>query len=62
MFSVYFFLSNSFIDPVIKSDIRFRIDTSFREHKVTIPFPQRDVHIYPTNLGEEKPGAKQEGA
>ncbi len=62
VFSVYFFLSNSFIDPVIKSDIRFRIDTSFREHKVTIPFPQRDVHIYPTNLGEEKPGAKQEGA
>lgn len=44
-FRVYFFISNSFIDPVIKSDIRFRIDALFRENNVTIPFPQRDVHI-----------------
>lgn len=46
VFSVYFFISDSFIDPGIKSDIRFRIDKLFRENKVTIPFPQRDVHIY----------------
>lgn len=44
-FNVYFFISNSFIDPAIKSDIRFRIDNLFRENGITIPFPQRDIHI-----------------
>jgi len=29
----------------ILSDLRFAIDQSFRDHKVTIPFPQRDLHI-----------------
>lgn len=46
IFSVYFFISDSFIDPGIKSDIRFRIDQLFRENQITIPFPQRDVHIF----------------
>ena len=27
------------------SDVRFRIDELFRENGVSIPFPQRDVHI-----------------
>ena len=45
-FSVYFYVNDSFTVPVIKSEIRFRIDALFREHKVTIPFPQRDVHLY----------------
>jgi len=31
----------------IESDIRFKIDDLFREHGVTIPFPQRDLHIRP---------------
>jgi len=31
----------------IASDIRFRIDRRFRESGVIIPFPQRDVHVYP---------------
>ncbi len=30
----------------IQSDIRFRIDALFREHGITIPFPQRDVHLH----------------
>ncbi len=51
-FMVYFYISDSFIDPIIKSDIRFRIDALFRENGVTIPFPQRDVHFYPT--GDQK--------
>ncbi|RLD28624.1 MAG: mechanosensitive ion channel protein MscS [Bacteroidetes bacterium] len=46
MFSIGFFISDSFIDPYIKSDIRFRIDALFRENNITIPFPQRDVHIF----------------
>ena len=29
----------------IRSDLRFRIDALFREHGVTIAFPQRDVHL-----------------
>jgi small-conductance mechanosensitive channel len=50
IFNICFFISDSFIDPGIKSDIRFTIDKLFRENSVTIPFPQRDVHIYPTQL------------
>merc|ERR1712146_607940 len=50
VFSVYFFISDSFIDPGIKSDIRFKIDKLFRENKVTIPFPQRDVHLFTQNV------------
>ena len=30
------------------SDLRFRVDELFREHGITIPFPQRDVHFFPT--------------
>jgi small-conductance mechanosensitive channel len=29
----------------IKSEIRYKIDKTFRENKVSIPFPQRDIHI-----------------
>jgi len=29
-----------------KSEIRFEIDRLFREYKVTIPFPQRDIRIH----------------
>ncbi len=45
-FSVFFFISDSFTDPFVKSAVRFKIDRLFREHNVTIPFPQRDVHLF----------------
>ncbi|GHC55311.1 mechanosensitive ion channel family protein [Ulvibacter litoralis] len=45
-FGIYFFINNSFIDPGIKSDIRFKIDALFRENNISIPFPQRDVHLF----------------
>lgn len=45
-FRVCFFVNNSFIDPYVKSDIRFTIDTLFRKNNITIPFPQRDVHLF----------------
>jgi small-conductance mechanosensitive channel len=48
MFRLCFFISDSFIDPYIKSEIRYRIDEAFRANDIKIPFPQRDVHIYPT--------------
>lgn len=46
LFSVHFFINDVFSDPRIKSTIRFKIDALFREHGVTIPFPQRDVHLF----------------
>lgn len=47
LFNVYFFISDSFRAPFIKSEIRFAIDELFRNNNVTIPFPQRDVHLFP---------------
>ncbi len=32
----------------IESDLRFRIDELFREHNITIPFPQRDINFKPS--------------
>ncbi|MEM6542053.1 MAG: mechanosensitive ion channel protein MscS, partial [Bacteroidota bacterium] len=49
LFSINFFVRNSFGDLIIKSTMRYAIDKKFREHNVTIPFPQRDVHVYPKN-------------
>lgn len=49
LFGIYFFINDSFVDPRIKSEIRFRIDEEFRKNKITIPFPQRDVHFYRTD-------------
>ena len=48
LFSIHFFVNDSYNDPMIKSDIRFRIDDLFRANDIRIPFPQRDVHLYPT--------------
>jgi small-conductance mechanosensitive channel len=45
-FKVVFTLSDSFKAQFPQSDIRFEIDRLFREHKISIPFPQRDLHIY----------------
>lgn len=46
LFSINFYLSDSFSDPRIKSAVRYKIDAAFRENNITIPFPQRDVHIF----------------
>ncbi len=47
-FKLVFTLNNSFEAASPKSDIRFKIDALFREHNISIPFPQRDVHFYKT--------------
>ncbi|MBR9846156.1 MAG: mechanosensitive ion channel [Algicola sp.] len=44
-FKIVFTINDSFKAQFPKSDIRFEIDKLFRENNVTIPFPQRDVHI-----------------
>jgi len=33
---------------LVRSDLRFRIEELFRENNITIAFPQRDVHLFPT--------------
>ena len=48
-FKLIFTLNDSFQAAIPKSDIRFRIDELFREHNVSIPFPQRDIHIIEKN-------------
>ena len=45
MFSLNFFTNDSFRDPRIKSELRYKINAKFKENNITIPFPQRDVHI-----------------
>jgi small-conductance mechanosensitive channel len=44
-FNLKFWCTNLLQIGRIKSDLRFAIDAKFRENHVTIPFPQRDLHI-----------------
>jgi small-conductance mechanosensitive channel len=44
-FKLIFTLNNSFEAIMPKSDLRFKVNQLFKEHNITIPFPQRDVHI-----------------
>ena len=46
-FKLVFTINDSFKAQFPKSDVRFEIDKLFREHQVSIPFPQRDIHIIP---------------
>lgn len=45
LFDVNFFINDSFTSPRIKSAIRYSINAKFKENNVSIPFPQRDIHI-----------------
>jgi len=45
-FSVFFYTDDAFTSPRLLSDIRFKIDEEFRKNNITIPFPQRDVHLF----------------
>ena len=44
-FEVLFFSKNIFRIENVKSDIRKTINRKFVENKITIPFPQIDLHI-----------------
>ncbi|WNH07616.1 mechanosensitive ion channel family protein [Thalassobellus suaedae] len=44
-FKIVFTINDSFNVRFPKSEIRFEIDKLFRENNVSIPFPQRDIHI-----------------
>jgi small-conductance mechanosensitive channel len=47
IFDVYFWVHATVDRDLrkIRSSVRFRIDDLFREHGITIAFPQRDVHV-----------------
>lgn len=49
MFSLNYYITDSFSDPKRKSDMRYVIDEKFRENNISIPFPQRDIHIIQSN-------------
>ncbi|TDS16924.1 mechanosensitive ion channel-like protein [Maribacter caenipelagi] len=46
IFTINFYITDSFTDPRVKSEVRYKIDAEFRKHKISIPFPQRDVHLF----------------
>ncbi|SMG51544.1 mechanosensitive ion channel family protein [Arenibacter troitsensis] len=54
LFSINFFINDSYGDPKIKSAMRYIIDAKFREHNISIPFPQRDVHVFQSGPMETK--------
>jgi len=45
LFSLNYYITDSFSDPKSKSEMRYKIDAKFRENNISIPFPQRDVHL-----------------
>jgi small-conductance mechanosensitive channel len=51
-FQVIFFSENIFRIERVKSDIRKVINRKFKEHNITIPFPQMDLH-FKTNFSED---------
>ncbi len=50
IFYLMFWTKDIFHVEQIKSELRYKVFRSFRENKVTIPFPQRDVHVIPKSL------------
>ncbi len=45
VFELFFWANKTWEIEMVKSDLRFQIDQSFRDAGVSIPFPQRDVHL-----------------
>lgn len=44
-FKLVFTPEDCFRAVLLKSDMRFSINTIFKAHNISIPFPQRDIHI-----------------
>ena len=63
LFGLHFYVSDSFVDPKVKSELRFKINNKFRLNNITIPFPQRDVHMfYPNNIQNSDEFENEENA
>lgn len=48
-FQLFFWSDEIFRIDNVLSDIRLTVDKKFREEGITIPFPQRDVHLFNHN-------------
>jgi len=46
VFGIYFYISESFIEPRIKSALRFAIQKEFKDNGIKFPFPQKDIHLH----------------
>jgi small-conductance mechanosensitive channel len=44
-FGVYFYISETFYELRIKSELRFEIEREFRKNNIRFPYPQKDLHI-----------------
>jgi small-conductance mechanosensitive channel len=49
-FEIYFWADKTWEIEFVKSDIRYAIEEDLRLNNITIPFPQRDLHIKSGNL------------
>lgn len=38
-------IDEAFLVENIKSELRYKIDKAFRDNKIEIPFPQRDIYM-----------------
>ncbi|SHI48355.1 Mechanosensitive ion channel [Arenibacter nanhaiticus] len=62
LFSINFYTYDSFGEPKIKSAMRYNIDAKFRAHNISIPFPQRDLHIIQERPFQHIPVGKTESS
>ncbi len=44
-FELLVWIADPVQQPAIKSDLYFLIEAAFKQHKIEIPFPQRDLHL-----------------
>ncbi len=54
-FKLMFWVGDVSIGLSVASEVRFIIDRIFREQGISIPFPQRDVHIIPAPEASDAP-------
>ena len=52
-FELLTWIPDSFQRFDVASDLHFMIWERFKENNINIPFPQRDVHFYPTDIKQE---------
>ncbi len=53
-FELHFWSEEVWRIEFVKSRMRFEIDQKFRKNKVSIPFPQRDLHLRSSDINLEK--------
>jgi len=58
-FELLVWIANPLLRKQVQSDLNYAIDAAFREHDVTIPFPQRDLHLQSLPSAEELDAIKK---